>query len=78
MVNDIHALARSAYEAYGRTTDFKNYQGLPMPRWDDLGEAIQLAWTAAAEVAYWQGYLDGDTGNDPLHEPQFNEGQSPA
>lgn len=26
-------LAKKAYLAYGQTTDFKNYQGLPMPEW---------------------------------------------
>ncbi len=45
-------LAQSAYLAYGRSTGFKNYQGLDMPRWDDLGESIQGAWRAAvSEVA---------------------------
>jgi len=46
---DLEDLARMAYRAYGETTDFKNYQGLPMPTWDDLGERIQTAWRAAAE-----------------------------
>ncbi len=41
-------LAKAAYDAYGQATDFKNYQGLPMPRWDDLGDMIQGAWVAAA------------------------------
>lgn len=42
--------ARRAYEAYGATTGGLNYQGLPMPEFDDLGETIQCAWTAAAMV----------------------------
>lgn len=42
------ALARTAYKAYGATTDFKNYQGLPMPEFDDLPEKIRQAWIAAA------------------------------
>ncbi len=42
-------LAKLAYNAYGDAVDFKNYQGLPMPSWDDLGDAIQGAWVAAAE-----------------------------
>jgi hypothetical protein len=41
-------LARKAYEAYGRVTGGKNYQGLPMPAWPDLPEQIQEAWDAAA------------------------------
>lgn len=45
--HDIEHLARTAYDAYGETTDHKNYQGLPMPEFDDLGERIQEAWRAA-------------------------------
>ena len=41
-------LAKIAYQAYGKTTDFKNYQGLPMPEWESLPEKIQQAWIAAA------------------------------
>lgn len=43
-------LAKLAYDAYGEATDHKNYQGLPMPTWDDLGDAIQGAWIAAAQA----------------------------
>lgn len=42
-------LAKSAYDAYGAVTDHKNYQGLPMPTWEDLPEKIRLAWCAAAK-----------------------------
>lgn len=42
------ALAREAYHAYGSVTDFKNYQGLPMPKWEDLTPKIRDAWVAAA------------------------------
>lgn len=45
---DLEALARKAYLAYGATTDFKNYQELPMPEWEALPEKIQAAWKAAA------------------------------
>jgi hypothetical protein len=41
-------LARLAYVAYGASTGHKNFRGDPMPAWDDLGEAIQTAWAAAA------------------------------
>lgn len=40
--------AREAYHAYGEVTDFKNYQGLPMPKWEDLTDKIREAWIAAA------------------------------
>jgi hypothetical protein len=44
------ALAITAYQAYGNSVEWKNYQGLPMPRWDDLPAAIKQAWVDAAEA----------------------------
>jgi len=38
--------AKIAYAAYGRRTEYKNYQGLPMPQWDELTLKIQAAWVA--------------------------------
>jgi hypothetical protein len=49
MESESISFAREAYDAYGATTDHKNYQGLPMPKWDDLPEKIRTAWVAAAE-----------------------------
>lgn len=43
-------LAQIAYHAYGQSTDFKNFQGNPMPEWEALPEAIQQAWEAAANA----------------------------
>lgn len=40
--------AREAYARYGAVTDFKNYQGNPMPTFDELPAKIQEAWVAAA------------------------------
>lgn len=40
-------LAREAYEAYADAAGWKNYQGLPMPEWGNLPEAIQESWLAA-------------------------------
>ena len=31
---------RIAYRAYGDATGGLNYQGLPMPTWDDLGDTV--------------------------------------
>ena len=42
--------AEELYLAYGAVTDFKNFQGNPMPEYKDLPEIIKLAWQAAAEV----------------------------
>lgn len=44
------ALARKAYHAYGKVTDFKNFQGNPMPEFDDLPETIKQAWREAAHT----------------------------
>lgn len=50
-------LARCAYLAYGKQTDFKNFRGEPMPAWEDLPEAIQKAWSAAATaIEYCKNY----------------------
>lgn len=40
--------AQEAYARYGAATDFKNYQGNPMPAFADLPAKIQEAWVAAA------------------------------
>lgn len=41
-------LARSAYDAYGRAVGYKNFQGKPMPEWDQLGEKVKAGWRAAS------------------------------
>lgn len=40
-------IAKSAYLAYAASTDNKNYQGLPMPAFEDLPVTIQTAWECA-------------------------------
>jgi hypothetical protein len=50
MTDEPTQLARTAYRAYGETTDFKNFRGEPMPEWDNLGDRIQAAWVAATEA----------------------------
>ncbi|MBA2706985.1 MAG: hypothetical protein H0U59_04175 [Gemmatimonadaceae bacterium] len=47
-------LGRVAYLAYGATTEFKNYQGLPMPSWADLPDQIRRAWCNAAHAVMRQ------------------------
>lgn len=42
-------IAQAAYHEYGAVTDFKNYQGLPMPEWAKLTPTIQAAWIAACQ-----------------------------
>lgn len=43
-------LAKAGYQAYGDKAEWKNYQGLPMPTWDDLPENIKIYWESAAEA----------------------------
>lgn len=50
MTHPLDPYARAAYSGYGVVTDHKNYQGLPMPAFDDLGPTIQAAWRAAADA----------------------------
>lgn len=45
---DEFVFAKQAYLAYGEVTDFKNFQGEPMPKFEELPERIQNAWKAAA------------------------------
>ena len=42
-------LARIGYQAYGEEAKWKNWQGLPMPNWEDLPENIKIYWTKAAK-----------------------------
>jgi hypothetical protein len=44
-------VAEEMYDAYGATTDYKNFRGDPMPAFGDLPEAIRNAWEAAARRA---------------------------
>lgn len=41
-------LAALGYDAYGRSTGWKNFLGDPMPKWEELPRPIQEAWMAAA------------------------------
>lgn len=42
--------AATAYRAYGDSSSWKNYQGNPIPTWDDLPEAIRTHWVAATDA----------------------------
>lgn len=48
---NIQEIAKLAYRAYGEVTDFKNFQGNPMPEWEQLTPTIQRAWVAAVTDA---------------------------
>ena len=41
-------LSEMGYMTYAKTTDNKNYQGLPMPTWETLPVPQKTAWINAA------------------------------
>jgi hypothetical protein len=43
---------QEAYRAYGDVVGWQNYQGLPMPSWENLTPKIREAWVAAAAAAH--------------------------
>ncbi len=59
---DIESMAIAAYEAYGQTTNFKNFQGNPMPLYTELPEPIKNAWRAAAMACVRRTWLHGHIG----------------
>ena len=55
----IEQVAKGAYEAYGKVTDFKNFQGNPMPAFEELPKQIQTAWIYASnEAIRLSGWLE--------------------
>lgn len=46
-------LAIAAYQAYGEEVGWKNWQGQPMPLWDELPAHIKEAWLKASEAVAW-------------------------
>lgn len=44
---DYSLLAKKSYYSYGNRTNFKNFMGNPMPKWDDLTPEIKEAWKEA-------------------------------
>lgn len=56
----VDRLAQFAYYAYGSESEWKNYQGLPMPKWADLPSSIQKAWMNSTKaILSASGALDG-------------------
>ena len=43
-------LAAIAYNAYGKSRDWKVFDGSPMPRWEDQSDELKQAWDAAAQA----------------------------
>jgi hypothetical protein len=49
-MSDFTRQARDAYHAYGQSGGWLTHDSRPMPGWNDLGEHIQTAWTAAVRA----------------------------
>lgn len=47
MTETIEVRAERGYRAYGDFVEWKNYAGLPMPKWGELPEKIRGAWVHA-------------------------------
>ncbi len=43
-------LGQICYEAYAKHQNWKNYQGNPIPPWEDVRQDIKDAWQAVAEA----------------------------
>jgi hypothetical protein len=43
-------LAKVAYEAYAEHQEWKNYQGNPIPQWEEVREDIKSAWRVAVQA----------------------------
>ena len=65
---EVERLARLMYESYCDHANWKNYQGLPCPRWNDaatlgnrdatLSEAVRGHWRCVARVAFEGDYRE--------------------
>ena len=49
-MNPIDHYAKIGYDAYGDNADWKNYQGKPMPTWDELPENIKESWRVSTKA----------------------------
>lgn len=47
MNDELLELSILAYQAYGDSAEWKNYQDKPMPTWEELPKAIQDHWRSA-------------------------------
>lgn len=67
-------VAASAYRAYAASTGNKNYQGLPMPAFEDLPQPIRTAWEAAVRQT---GICLDNSQGDPTAQEQMWIGWTP-
>lgn len=46
------SIPQTAYEAYAKHQQWKNFQGQPIPPWHAVREDIKQAWVAAISAAF--------------------------
>lgn len=66
MINDVMSFGEYAYQVYGNSVEWRNFQGNPMPLWEDLSDAIREAWEEVGDALYDIGYDDGRY--DPIED----------
>lgn len=64
-------LAEKAYNAYGQSTNFKNFLGQDMPKFTNLPEAIKKAWIAAIECIVYESISEWTKENDGTASSAF-------
>lgn len=74
------AIARSGYRAYAAKAGNKNYQGLPMPTWEDLPKNIQDCWEAATRQIEFciTGVHPNEPTDEHLNESRWEHWESPT
>lgn len=63
-------LAKTAYEAYCEHADWKNFEGNPIPQWDDLPEetGVQDKWRTAAVAVFKAARIGPAHAGAALHQ----------
>lgn len=49
-IEKVKSMGEIAYDAYGKTTEYKNFMENPMPKWEELPDKIKEAWDNAASA----------------------------
>lgn len=74
VATNITNAAKVSYDTYGKVTDFKNFQGNPMPKFDELPETIQNAWKEVGKLGFglpeYKGMSAGNYQNDIWEDAQ--------
>ena len=61
--------AEHAYDVYGRSVDYKNFRGDPMPAFADLPDPIRAAWSSVALTLFGVSGLQAVEGVTPDGDP---------